>query len=152
MKYLIKIAVLACIVATSCDSKVDRPEPVLTQQQVSQQNSKIEQSTIPVGNAVASNIQHYYCPNSCDGSGGDNAGSCPVCGTEYVHNQAYHNTPAANNNAINQTTAPLPEPAQNSAGIWHYTCSNGCSGGGGSATPCSQCGSTLVHNQAYHNS
>ncbi len=47
--------------------------------------------------------------------------------------------------------AAAPEPAQNASGVWHYTCSNGCSGGAGSATACSQCGSTLAHNQAYHN-
>ena len=138
--------------AVGCDSKVERPAPILTQQEIDQQNSRVEQSTIPVGGPVASSVQHYYCPNSCEGSGGDNAGTCPVCGTAYVHNQAWHNTPAASNNAINQVTSPVPEPAQNANGVWHYTCTNGCSGGAGSAVPCSQCGSTLVHNSAYHNS
>ena len=42
------------------------------------------------------------------------------------------------------------EPAQNAQGIWHYTCSNGCAGGGGSAVACRVCGSTLVHNTLYH--
>lgn len=42
------------------------------------------------------------------------------------------------------------EPPQNAEGVWHYTCPKGCSGGGGSAAPCSQCGTTLAHNQAYH--
>ncbi len=46
--------------------------------------------------------------------------------------------------------AATAEPAQNAQGVWHYTCSNGCAGGGGSATACSTCGSTLVHNSAYH--
>ncbi len=44
-----------------------------------------------------------------------------------------------------------PEPAQNASGVWHYTCSNGCAGGAGSAAACGSCGTTLVHNQAYHN-
>lgn len=44
-----------------------------------------------------------------------------------------------------------PEPAQNAAGVWHYTCSAGCAGGAGSAVACAGCGSTLVHNTAYHN-
>jgi len=152
MKYILITLLAVCTLTIGCDSKVDRPDPVLSQQEINQQNSRVEQSAIPAGAPATSSVQHYYCSNNCAGSGGDNAGTCPVCGSEYVHNQAYHNTPAANNNAINQTTAPLPEPAQNAAGIWHYTCSNGCSGGGGSATPCSQCGSTLVHNTAYHNS
>jgi len=48
-------------------------------------------------------------------------------------------------------TPPAPaEPAQNADGVWHYTCSNGCAGGGGSATACATCGSTLAHNSAYH--
>lgn len=55
------------------------------------------------------------------------------------------NTPAA-------TTPPATnEPPQNAAGVWHYTCSTGCAGGAGSAVPCATCGSTLVHNTAYHN-
>jgi hypothetical protein len=43
-----------------------------------------------------------------------------------------------------------PEPAQNASGVWHYTCPKGCAGGGGSAVACSSCGTTLVHNSAYH--
>jgi len=42
------------------------------------------------------------------------------------------------------------EPAQNAQGVWHYTCPNGHEGGAGNALPCSKCGTTLVHNQAYH--
>lgn len=48
------------------------------------------------------------------------------------------------------TPAATTEPAQNAAGVWHYTCPNGCAGGAGSATACAKCGSTLAHNQAYH--
>ncbi|MBK9013040.1 MAG: hypothetical protein IPM82_02565 [Saprospiraceae bacterium] len=50
------------------------------------------------------------------------------------------------------TTPPTttPEPAQNATGVWHYTCPKGCAGGGGSATACATCGTTLVHNTAYH--
>ncbi len=43
-----------------------------------------------------------------------------------------------------------PEPPQNAAGVWHYTCSTGCAGGAGSAVPCKTCGKTLAHNQEYH--
>lgn len=50
-------------------------------------------------------------------------------------------------------TAPAagqPEPAQNAAGLWHYTCPKGCPGGAGAAGACAQCGTALVHSQAYH--
>lgn len=110
-----------------------------------------------------SGVQHYICPNNCEGSGGPGAGTCPVCGTAYTHNQAWHNTqqPAASTPTTTTTTTtpnqptnitpPTPEPPQNADGVWHYTCSNGCSGGAGSATACASCGNTLVHNTAYHN-
>lgn len=101
-------------------------------------------------------VQHYICANNCEGSGGAAAGSCPVCSNPYTHNQAWHSQ------ASNQTSTPTPgttitppaprtpEPAQNAAGVWHYTCAAGCAGGAGSATACSGCGATLAHNTAYH--
>ena len=46
--------------------------------------------------------------------------------------------------------APGLEPAQNTRGVWHYICPDGHAGGGGSATACSQCGKTLIHNDVYH--
>ncbi len=143
-KYLVLF--YAICLSISCGNQVDRPDPVLTTEQIAKQQSITEQSVIPEGGAISS-VQHYYCPNSCAGSGGDTAGSCPVCGTEYIHNQAYHNTPTTGQSA----TTTTPEPDQNAAGVWHYTCSNGCSGGAGSAIACSQCGNTLVHNTLYHN-
>ena len=49
------------------------------------------------------------------------------------------------------TTKPATsEPSKNAGGVWHYTCSKGCSGGAGSAVNCNNCGSLLAHNQAYH--
>lgn len=102
---------------------------------------------------------HYKCPNNCTGGSGPAKGSCPVCGTEMAHNAAYHSAasttsptttspaaPALNTNTVNTTTTS----AQNAAGVFHYTCSNGCAGGAASAVACSTCGSTLVHNTAYH--
>ena len=29
----------------------------------------------------------YVCPMHCEGSGSDEAGTCPVCGMEYVKNE-----------------------------------------------------------------
>lgn len=132
----------------SCDSKVNRPDPVLSQEQINQQSQLQSQPAI---SAASSGVQHYYCANNCAGSGGDNAGSCPVCGADYIHNQAWHDMNSDPNNAVTTQANPLPEPAQNAAGVWHYTCASGCSGGAGSAIACSQCGSTLAHNSAYHN-
>ena len=126
----------------------------------------------------AAGVWHYTCSNGCAGGAGS-AVACATCGNTLAHNQAYHGqsttTPTAagapvptaggtpstmfadpSQPAVNATVgaAPAPiqtaEPAQNAAGVWHYTCGNGCSGGGGSATACAQCGATLAHNQAYH--
>ncbi len=133
----------------------------------------------PAGGAVAG-VQHYICPNNCAGSGGPSAGTCPTCGSAYEHNQAWHNQQASTNTPSTSISVPPPSPGsspnisipttsslnsgaaagagaggatsgQNAAGVWHYTCSNGCAGGAGSAGPCGTCGETLVHNQAYHN-
>ena len=115
---------------------------------------------------VNSNVQHYICPNNCAGSGGAAQGTCPVCGTAYQHNAAYHNQPGATNATTTPTTTTTPittpgntqvtppttaSPAQNAAGVWHYTCSAGCAGGAGAAGNCASCGSPLAHNAAYHN-
>ena len=109
----------------------------------------------PAAAANASGVMHYTCPKNCAGSGGAAAGTCPVCGSEYVHNQAFHDTPAGNTpptiTPTTPTTPATPEPAQNPAGVWHYTCSAGCAGGAGAAGTCSKCGGALAHNAAYHN-
>ena len=139
--------------SVSCGNKsVDRPAPVLTPEQAARASQMQTAPAIPSGGTAVggATVQHYICPNSCEGSGGAAEGTCPVCGTAYMHNQAFHNQ------AVTQTTQPVapsgaPEPAQNAAGVWHYTCSNGCDGGAGSATACAQCGNTLAHNTAYHN-
>ena len=99
---------------------------------------------------------HYKCPNNCAGGNGPSQASCPVCGTEMAHNQAYHNAaPAATTTTPTFNTTPTNSgnalTGQNAAGVYHYTCSNGCAGGAGSATACASCGATLAHNPAYHN-
>ncbi|NUN99096.1 MAG: hypothetical protein HUU01_00620 [Saprospiraceae bacterium] len=53
--------------------------------------------------------------------------------------------------AVPTDPAKPVEPAQNASGVWHYTCSQGCEGGAGSAVACAKCGTMLVHNAAYHN-
>lgn len=110
----------------------------------------------PTTPTVNNSEPHYKCPNNCAGGVGAAQGTCPVCGTALAHNAAYHDQPATTNPAI--TTSPQtpqtpaePRPAQNAAGVYHYTCSNGCSGGSGSAGNCASCGNPLAHNPAYHN-
>ena len=118
---------------------------------------------------LASNgsVPHYICPNNCQGSGGPAAGTCPVCGSEYEHNKAYHDQSAStqslniesgnsdpvvdfSNLSTGTTPSTTAEPAQNAAGVWHYTCANGCAGGAGAAGTCATCGGALAHNTAYH--
>jgi hypothetical protein len=105
----------------------------------------------------ASGVWHYTCPKGCKNGGGA-ATPCATCGTTLAHNTAYHGTAAkpasdpaaAATPSTTPTTTPTPEPAQNKAGVWHYTCADGCSGGAGAASPCAKCNKTLVHNTAYH--
>lgn len=93
-------------------------------------------------------VQHYTCPNNCAGSGSSAAGTCPVCGTSYVHNAAYH----ANDPADASTTIdPATLSGGTASGIQHYICSAGCGGGGAAAGSCPNCGAALAHNQAFHN-
>lgn len=104
-------------------------------------------------------VWHYICPKGCPGGGGS-ATPCPKCGTLLAHNQAYHgsvgnagNTAPAINPASKNAVAPganQPEPPQNAAGVWHYTCPNACAGGAGTAAICPKCGKQLEHNKAYH--
>lgn len=103
----------------------------------------------------AEGVWHFTCPNGCEGGAGA-AGPCPKCGATLAHNQSYHNagqtTTAANPATTTQQTIqpPAQEPPQNASGVWHFTCPNGCAGGGGAVGPCTKCGATLEHNQAYH--
>lgn len=160
----------------SCADKPARPDNILTEAQkaaadaaaTAAANASIQSAPAGVGS-----LPHYYCPNSCEGSGGDAQANCPTCGTAYVHNAAFHNqapTPAPATATSGQTisgpttigagetnlSTPItptkaPEPAQNAAGVWHYTCSAGCAGGAGGAGNCASCGGPLAHNSAYHN-
>lgn len=111
-------------------------------------------------NKATASIKHYVCANKCENSGGDEAGNCPVCKNPYLHNDAYHNQDLMKNGPLKvpnnigapATNAPTQtSPAQNSMGIYHYTCAKGCYGGSGTAEKCANCGENLIHNQAYHN-
>ncbi|MBK6998057.1 MAG: hypothetical protein IPH31_25410 [Lewinellaceae bacterium] len=81
--------------------------------------------------------------------GGDSAASKDAS-TETTGDQAPPADPMANFPNPNGAATPPAEPAQNAAGLWHFTCPKGCKGGGGSAVPCATCGTTLTHSQSYH--
>ncbi len=102
----------------------------------------------------AAGVWHFTCSKRCAGGSGA-AGNCTTCGAPLIHNTLYHgnanSTPA---NAPFSTgpfaTPPVNTSGQNAAGIWHYTCDQGCVGGSGAAGNCATCGNALTHNQAYH--
>lgn len=114
-------------------------------------------TTEPAQNAEG--VWHYTCSNGCAGGAGAK-GNCATCGNPLAHNAAYHsnnNSTATTNITPTQVTPPITpptppkvEPAQNAAGVWHYTCANGCAGGSGAKGNCSTCGGALAHNTAYH--
>ncbi len=157
--------ILVAAIIMSCNGKPERPAPILDSARIQAAN----QSAATLAGSAISGIQHYFCANNCEGSGGDAAGTCPVCGSEYTHNQAWHDAQTAPSPTVTTSgtaaagtaaagaagalppTQAVPEPPQNAAGVWHYTCPSGHAGGAGSAVGCSVCGATLVHNQDYHN-
>jgi hypothetical protein len=111
------------------------------------------------------NVQHYTCPNNCEGSGGGGAGTCPVCGTEYTHNAAFHSQTATPPPSTTTTITPPSDGATpltpatppattssavNASGVYHYSCPSGCEGGAASAGACATCGGELTHNPAFH--
>jgi len=103
----------------------------------------------------ASGVWHYTCIIGCAGGSGS-AVKCENCGNNLVHNTTYHANNATQSSAPFATQssatppAKTPEPAQNAAGVWHYTCVKGHAGGAGSAVACGSCGETLAHNKGYH--
>lgn len=150
-KLIYSCLIVSCAIIFSCDN--DRAIREKAAQSLPKSNPALNNQS-PMNTSLAG-VQHYICPNNCANSGGAEQGNCPVCGTAYLHNQAFHANDAQNqipptpNPAT--TPTPTPEPAQNAAGVWHYTCAKGCAGGAGTATTCSTCGGTLAHNAAYHN-
>lgn len=109
----------------------------------------------------AAGVWHYTCPKGCKGGAGA-ANPCAKCGATLAHNAAYHpqQTPPTTTTtaapaapaglSADPTAVKKVEPPQNKAGVWHYTCPDGCAGGGGSAVACQKCSKMLVHNTAYH--
>jgi len=126
----------------------------------------VQEATPPVVNATATEptnvpapsadniVQHFTCPNKCKGSGGPVEGKCPVCGTDYVHNDAFHKgtslpEPAMKIDPVTKMAVPTHTEAQNARGEYHFTCPNGHPGAG-VAGACAKCGKALEHNAAFH--
>ncbi|MBK8880464.1 MAG: hypothetical protein IPN74_18735 [Haliscomenobacter sp.] len=117
--------------------------------------------TVPSANqnatAITAAAPHYICPNNCAGSGGAEQANCSVCGTAYVHNQAFHDQQASDQAAAmpitpttTTTTTPAPDPAKMPL-AFALSCAKGCAGGFGNPGNCGSCGQALAHNAAYHN-
>lgn len=161
-------ALAALFVSPACQSDSDASKNAATEGAGAMPDAAAPAATAP-GQAEppqnAAGVWHYTCPKGCEG-GGAAATPCAKCGTALAHNQAYHGQAAATDGnpgisanpaagAPGQAPVTLPntakpEPPQNAAGVWHYTCADGCAGGAGAATPCAKCGKALVHNTAYH--
>lgn len=181
MKVYTLILAILVLGFVSCKNSPDRPDPVLEPgYEPAPIESTTTSATAPTPTAEpaqnAEGVWHYTCPSGCEGGAGS-AVPCPKCGTTLAHNSGYHNNNNNNNAAIETPTVtssistgndnvtvvnggdtpitpvggPPEEPAQNAAGVWHYTCPSGCAGGSGSAVACASCGTTLVHNSGYHN-
>jgi len=173
-KYLTVVCLFLFIACKSDSNADDRSAPVQDQTATPVATSPAapavnQQVTPPAEPAQnADGVWHFTCSNNCGGGAGA-GGACPDCGAPLEHNKGYHANAATP--TINPTTAPsvlapsvtqVPgggqaiqvtppaEPSQNTTGVWHFTCPNGCAGGGGSAAACSGCGTTLVHNTIYH--
>lgn len=166
MKFLKFLFVLSLLTVVACNSAPERPAPLLDPNYVSPAATSAStfptKAPEPAQNSLG--VWHYTCPNGHSGGSGS-ATACGDCGTTLVHNTIYHDAPApttttstlvpSGSEGINVTPNAVPnaktlEPAQNSDGVWHYTCSNACSGGAGSAIACASCGNILAHNSSYH--
>lgn len=148
MKKLIPIFAFVILCFSSCkkDAKknVAQPNEVPVWEQQTQQ---------PQNNTAAGVVggAHYICPNNCVGGTSDKQGTCTVCNTALAHNQGFHNTQNATNPTTPNSMVNKPASGPNSAGQYHYTCANGCAGGGDAAGKCDSCSGDLAHNAAYHN-
>lgn len=161
MKYLRFITILlfsSTLFLSSCKEEVKEApveetlQPLDLEKWANQGNTTQNSGAEPAQNAVG--LWHYTCSKGCAGGAGL-AGNCSTCGGLLAHNQAYHGTANAAPTTSTPFTTPnttqtLPEPSQNAAGVWHYSCNQGCSGGSGAAGNCNTCGNALAHNTAYH--
>lgn len=173
LSHFLFLAILGLSVGlVACNSKKD---DAATQEDtsLSPDGSTIPSNTMGDPNATASTGSttsggkelHYKCTKAGCTGGGDAQGKCPICGTDLVHNQAFHaqaqpeGSSPTNPIQIAQPGADAATPAtppagdgKNAKGEFHYKCTKaGCAGGGSTQVACPVCGSPTAHNQAYHN-
>ncbi|WP_040279195.1 hypothetical protein [Psychroserpens damuponensis] len=161
MKYfkilpILIVSSLLCFYSCNEDKKTQKQETVTAKEDL-ETTTEATKATPPLKEPAqnASGVWHYTCRLGCPGGAGL-ANKCATCGNILAHNTAYHANANTTTNsspfATPQTSAATttPEPAQNAAGVWHYTCAKGHAGGAGSAVACGTCGETLAHNTAYH--
>lgn len=150
LKFVLLLALAATFVACSNSGEQNTTNTNLGPAPAPIDPTTVAPPTVPDQPAMnAAGVYHYTCPNGCTGGAGS-AQPCATCGSMLAHNQAYHNTSPAQTFSPTNTPQQQQSPAQNSVGVYHYTCPSGCAGGAGSAQPCGTCGSMLAHNQAYH--
>ncbi|MEP3836830.1 MAG: hypothetical protein ABJM36_04245 [Algibacter sp.] len=158
MKYLKIVTILLLSLTTSFYSCNDNAKG--GKQEILKSNEGLESgkslnvaTPSPVSVEPSQNAQgvwHYRCSKGCEGGAGT-AVNCNTCGTLLVHNSAYHaNSSKTPMSSAPFATPPTSEPSRNAAGVWHYSCGNGCGGGSGTSGNCGTCGSALAHNAAYH--
>ena len=152
MKKLIPLFALFIVCFSSCKKEEEKKAPVNL---LNMPLNERPIPTLPNSNNLATGVvggAHYICPKKCEGGTSSAQGACPVCKTTLAHNQAFHNT-ATPTTTSTPAASPLAKPASgpNAKGIYHYTCKNGCAGGGDAAGKCASCSSDLAHNAAYHN-
>ena len=161
----------ACITLISCNSKKDdattQEETTVSPEGTMTQDPSLSTSATP----STGTEPHYKCTKEgCTGSG-TAQGKCPICGTDLVHNPAFHAqaagaTGSSPENPVqvtpttspttsatpttNPTATPTPPAAKNAKGEFHYKCPKGHDGAA-TAGNCAKCGTPLEHNQAYHN-
>lgn len=164
MKYLrflslAAIGLMILCIACKNDKKTEEGVTLLTEEAVpksgASENGAAPANATPEPPQNAAGVWHYTCTKGCPGGAGA-ASPCSTCGETLVHNQSYHGqqaAPAGTENpagAAGQAAGKQPEPPQNAAGVWHFTCPKGCAGGAGAAVPCAKCNTRLEHNKAYH--
>ncbi|MEP6647466.1 MAG: hypothetical protein ABJC12_10270 [Saprospiraceae bacterium] len=155
MHFYMLLLFTSIAIVISCNSKKEVPA---VEENATSTNTTASQNSIPADtvSVAAAGEQHYICPNHCKGSGSASEGKCPVCGTAYVHNDAFDKghpvaEPQMRIDPVTHMAVPTHTEAQNSKGVYHFICPNGDPGGAGVAGKCAKCGAALVHNQAFHN-
>jgi len=158
---ILAISAIALFSACKNDGDTSKDVTLMSEEALTKDNTPAPASkpTAPEPPQNAAGIWHYTCPKGCAGGSGS-ATACTTCGTTLTHNQIYHSSEAP---SITPDQAGTPgqkqgvsvsanqaEPPQNAAGVWHFICSKGCTGGTGAEGNCPKCGKPLLHNNTYH--